>query len=399
MKIKRFFAPSVSEALSQVRESLGPEAIILSNRHVMNGFEILASLEDDLTQVIDESEKPATSLASQPTQTSISNLSASTNPDPVVKNLLEELREMRNFLANRLDDTATNHEQKPHHGNQALIFAELLALGFSASLARYMAANIPADLPADIDTCLQWAKAVLLHNLITVNTEQEMLDQGGIYALVGPTGVGKTTTTAKLAARFVLRHGANQLALINTDSYRIGAPEQVRIYGKILGVSVHAVRDQNELALTLDSLTDKHSILIDTVGMSQRDQMISEQLALLSIANKPIKRLLCLNATSSIDTLNEIVEAYQGSGLAGCILTKLDEAVTISNALEVLLRHKLKLFYLASGQRVPEDLELADAEKLMYQAFEHRHSRSSTRLKDSELSLLMNSNPYPHHVS
>ena len=215
MKIKRFFAPSVSEALSQVRESLGPEAIILSNRHVMNGFEILASLEDDLTQVIDESEKPATSLASQPTQTSISNLSASTNPDPVVKNLLEELREMRNFLANRLDDTATNHEQKPHHGNQALIFAELLALGFSASLARYMAANIPADLPADIDTCLQWAKAVLLHNLITVNTEQEMLDQGGIYALVGPTGVGKTTTTVNIAAALAM--GGLHVLVVDLD--------------------------------------------------------------------------------------------------------------------------------------------------------------------------------------
>jgi flagellar biosynthesis protein FlhF len=124
--------------------------------------------------------------------------------------------------------------------------------------------------------------------------------------------------------------------------------------------------------------------------MSQRDQMITEQLALLSNINKPIKRLLCLNATSSMDTLNEIVEAYQSPNLVGCILTKLDEAVTISNVLEILLRHKLKLFYVASGQRVPEDLDLADAEKLITQVFDYRHSRSSTRLKNHELSLIMN---------
>lgn len=393
MKIQRFFATTVSEALSAVRDSLGPDAIIISNRNVSNGVEILASREDDLSSAIAESVEEQTYQPTPATPKSLDKnppkkLPETANPDPLVKRLFEEIREMRSYLEQRPDASST-HEEMPLHSNQSIVFGELLALGFSASLARYMAANLPFELAADLNSCLQWLKDILLHNIKTLNNEAEFLDQGGIYALVGPTGIGKTTTLAKIAARLVLRHGANKLALINTDSYRIGAPEQVRIYGKILGVSVYPVQDESELKLTLESLKNKHTILIDTVGMSQRDQMITEQLALLTNVKQPIKRLLCLNATSSIDTLNEIVEAYRGTELTGCILTKLDEAVTISNVLEILLRHKLKLFYVASGQRVPEDLELADPEKLITQIFEYRHARSSTRLKDHELSLIM----------
>ncbi len=391
MKIQRFFATTVSAALSEVRETLGPDAIIISNRNVLNGVEILATREDDLSTAIAESVEEQTSplTAKSPAASEKKrkkNTPETTSADPLVNRLFEEIRDMRSYLEQRPDPSITTEAQPI----QKALFGELLAMGFSASLARYMIANLPSDLGSDINNCLQWVKDILLHNVTTLNNDEEFLGQGGIYALVGPTGIGKTTTIAKLAARLVLRHGANKLALVNTDSYRIGAPEQVRIYGKILGISVHPVQNETELKFTLESLKDKHTILIDTVGMSQRDQMITEQLALLSNAKQPIKRLLCLNATSSIDTLNEIVEAYRGSELAGCILTKLDEAATISNVLEILLRHKLKLFYVASGQRVPEDLELADREKLINQVFEYRHSRSSTRLKDHELSLLMN---------
>jgi flagellar biosynthesis protein FlhF len=391
MKIQRFFATTVSAALSEVRETLGSDAIIISNRNILNGVEILATREDDLSSVIAESVAEPASPPTAKTPPALEkklqkNTPETASADPLVKRLFEEIRDMRSYLERRPEPSTTTEAQPI----QRAIFGELLAMGFSASLARYLIANVPSDSATDLNSCLQWVKDILLHNVITLNNEEEFLGQGGIYALVGPTGIGKTTTIAKLAARLVLRHGANKLALVNTDSYRIGAPEQVRIYGKILGISVHPVQNEAELKFTLESLKDKHTILIDTVGMSQRDQMITEQLGLLSNTKQPIKRLLCLNATSSIDTLNEIVEAYRGSELAGCILTKLDEAVTISNVLEVLLRHKLKLFYVASGQRVPEDLDLAGREKLINQAFEYRHSRSSTRLKDHELSLIMN---------
>ena len=188
-----------------------------------------------------------------------------------------------------------------------------------------------------------------------------------------------------------MRHGPSKLALITTDSYRIGAHEQLRIYGKILGVIVHSVRDETDLRIALDELQSKHTILIDTVGMSQRDQMVAEQIAMLAGSKVPIRRLLCMNTSSTIETLNEVVNAYRGSGLEGCILTKLDEAVTISNTLDVVLRQKLKLFYVASGQRVPEDIEMVNIEQLLTRAFDHRHTRSATRFDDTELPILMSS--------
>src|SRR5690606_21915262 len=162
-------------------------------------------------------------------------------------------------------------------------------------------------------------------NLNTISNEDEILEQGGVYALVGPTGVGKTTTTAKLAARCGMRHGPGKLALITTDGYRIGGCEQLRLDGKTLGVMVHQVKDDADLRIALEELKGKHTIRIDTVGVSQRDQMVTEQIAMLSGCGTEIKRLLCLNATANGETLNEVARNYLGDGLAGCILTKLDE--------------------------------------------------------------------------
>jgi flagellar biosynthesis protein FlhF len=238
------------------------------------------------------------------------------------------------------------------------VLREMLAAGFSASLARYLIDKLPAN--KDAAEAMRWIKTVLARNLTTMADEDALLDKGGVFALVGPTGVGKTTTTAKLAARCVMRHGPEKLALITTDAYRIGGHEQLRIYGKILGVMVHSVKDEADLRIALKELKNKHTVLIDTIGMSQRDQMVTEQVAMLQGAGADVKRLLCLNATSTNETLNEVVRAYQGSGLAGCIMTKLDEAASIGNVLDVVIRQKLNLHYISNGQRVPEDLHLAD---------------------------------------
>jgi flagellar biosynthesis protein FlhF len=236
---------------------------------------------------------------------------------------------------------------------------------------------------------LQWSKNVLIRNLSAVSGEEKFLDEGGVYALVGPTGVGKTTTTAKLAARYVMRHGTKNLALITTDAYRIGAHEQLRIYGKILGVMVHSVKDEVDLRIALEELKSKHMVLIDTVGMSQRDQMVTEQISMLNGTKFPVKRLLCLNTTSNIETLNEVVSAYRGSGVEGCILTKLDEAAVLSNTIDVVLRQKLRLFYVGTGQRVPEDLAVANAKLLVESAFKKLEATEHNHFDDSELSTLM----------
>jgi flagellar biosynthesis protein FlhF len=382
MKTQRFFALTARDALSQVRESLGPDAIILSNRSVNNGVEILASDEREFALAIEES-----NVTNPPQLDHIKpEVIQETPTTNDISAIMEEIRSMRGSLENQLSALSWTSQQHQHPAKSGIL-RELLAMGFSASLSRYLAENVPAEM--DIEQGLQWSKDTLMRNLSIITNEDHFLDQGGVFALVGPTGVGKTTTTAKLAARCVMRHGASKLGLITTDSYRIGAHEQLRIYGKILGVMIHSVRDETDLHIALDELKNKHTVIIDTVGMSQRDQMVAEQIAMLSGARNPIKRILCMNATSTIETLNEVVTSYRGSGLTGCILTKLDEAVTLSNALDVILRQKLKLFYVGTGQRVPEDLHLIDAEKLVGRAFQHRHAKSATRYEESELPLLM----------
>ena len=186
-----------------------------------------------------------------------------------------------------------------------------------------------------------------------------------------------------------MRHGPAKLALITTDGYRIGGYEQLRIYGKILGVMVHSVKDEADLRIALAELKNKHTVLIDTVGVSQRDKMVTEQVAMLSGADAGVKRLLCLNATSTGETLSEVVRAYKGNGLAGCILTKLDEAATIGGALDIAIRQKLNIYYVASGQRVPEDLHVANKQYLVDRAFKLKRETSAFAFQDDELPILM----------
>lgn len=175
---------------------------------------------------------------------------------------------------------------------------------------------------------------------------------------------------------------------MTTDGYRIGAFEQLRIYGKLLGVMVHSVRDASDLGLALAELKHKHIVLIDTAGASQRDQMVAEQIAMFAGAGGRVQRLLCLNATSTVETLDEVVRAYRGDGLAGCLLTKLDEANGIGGALDVAIRHKLPLSFIADGQRVPEDLHLADRQQLLVRAFAARPEAHIFGVTNQELPLV-----------
>ncbi|MDP3608289.1 MAG: flagellar biosynthesis protein FlhF [Methylophilus sp.] len=279
--------------------------------------------------------------------------------------MLSEMRGMRNSVQTQLTTmTWNNHLQ--NNPVKAKILSTLLAANFSASLSRQLAEKLPNSL--DMAKASAWIKGALARNLDTIKDESELLDQGGVFALVGPTGVGKTTTTAKLAARYVMKHGTQNLGLITTDGYRIGGHEQLRIYGKILGVMVYAVKDEADLKIALNELKNKHTILIDTVGVSQRDRMVTEQIAMLSNMNVKIKKLLCLNATCTGETLTDVIRAYKGRALDGCIITKLDEAATVGNTLDVIIREKLKLYYTTHGQRVPEDIKVANKVELISRA-------------------------------
>lgn len=306
----------------------------------------------------------------------------------MLSEVMSEIRSMRDVLETQLAEISWGNTQK-REPVKALVMREMLAAGFSASLSRLIVDNLPGNVKEE--DSLAWVKTVLARNILTIEDENSLLDQGGVFAMVGPTGVGKTTTTAKLAARCVMRHGPSKLALITTDGYRIGGYEQLRIYGKILGVMVHSVRDEADLRIALEELKGKHTILIDTAGMGQRDQMVAEQIAMLSGAGTEIKRILCLNSTATGETLNEVVRAYRGSGLDGCILTKLDEAATIGNVLDVIIRQKLQLYYLANGQRVPEDLHVANKLYLSDRAFKQKRETAPYELQDAELPMVMGS--------
>lgn len=412
MNVQKFIASNSREALRQVRDMLGADAVILSNRNVPGGVEIMALAGEDIASLVSPSvEKeaepkpaliPLAPVADKPAprRTQADNLSnalhAARAPAAIITNskpesskeldeVMGEIRAMRGMLEAQLSEIAWG-SMKTREPFRADIMRELLSTGFSASLSRHLTENLPEVKTAEEG--MLWVKSVLARNLMVMNNENEVLEKGGVFALVGPTGVGKTTTTAKLAARCVMRHGANRLGLITTDGYRIGGHEQLRIYGKILGVMVHSVKDESDLRIALEELKTKHTVLIDTVGMNQRDQMVAEQVAMLSGAGTPVKRLLCLNATSTGETLSEVVRAYQGSGLAGCIITKLDEAATMGNVIDVIIRQKLNLYYAANGQRVPEDLHVVGRETLIDRAFKAKRETAPFHFHDDELSLV-----------
>jgi flagellar biosynthesis protein FlhF len=302
-----------------------------------------------------------------------------------VAQLRDEMRVIKGLLERQLAGFAWG-EMARDTPSRALLLGEMIEAGFSGQLARKLVQDLPEDMAPDDGR--KWLKAAVNRRLRTLPTEADFIDRGGVYAIVGPTGVGKTTTTAKLAARCVVRYGADRLALLTTDGYRIGAQEQLRIYGRILGVPVFVVRDGEDLRRTLADLRDKHMVLIDTVGMSQRDRMVAEQAAMLMRSGE-VNRLLLLNAGCRGDTLDDVVRAYAGEDLAGCIMTKVDEATALAPALDCIVRHGLTLSYVANGQRVPEDLHLPNRNYLLHRAFKTGASDTAHSLRDEEVSLAM----------
>ncbi|MBV2235145.1 MAG: flagellar biosynthesis protein FlhF [Sterolibacterium sp.] len=302
-----------------------------------------------------------------------------------VSELMGEMHTIRALLERQLAGFAWG-EMSRESPVRTMALAEMLDVGFSGQLARKLCQEIPPDL--NFEDARKWLKSALNRRLRTLNNDNDIIDRGGVFALVGPTGVGKTTTTAKLAARCVVRYGADKLALLTTDGYRIGAHEQLRIYGRILGVPVHVVRDGDDLRHTLADLRDKHMVLIDTVGMSQRDRMVAEQAAMLMRSGE-VNRLLLLNATSRGDTLDDVVRAYAGEDLAGVILSKVDETASLAPALDAVIRHGLLLCYIANGQRVPEDMHLPNRNYLLHRAFKLPGEASPHHLQTQEAGLVM----------
>lgn len=378
MSVAKFVAANGREAMRKVREAMGPDAVVLSNRTVEGGVEIVAMRDADLGAVsataIPYAEPQPAFTASIASAASIASTAPVMHDAPAIGDLRGELASMRAMLERQFAGLSGGAPGVAAGDPlRESLFEWLVNAGFSGQLSRTLLSKLPVghDRPA----AMAWIRQELANKVPVLTDEDSLFAQGGVLALIGPTGVGKTTTTAKLAARFVLRHGPERLALLTTDSFRIGAHEQLRIYGDILGVPVHAVKDAADLRFALTAMKDKHLVIIDTVGMSQRDRSLSDQIAMLAGVQAPVQRVLLLNGASHGDTLNEVVHAYRhdaapnAGGIDGCIISKLDEATHLGSVLDVVIRHRLPVFYASTGQRVPEHLELAQGAALVERAF------------------------------
>lgn len=494
MNVRKFIAANARDALRKVKETLGDDAIILSNRGIPGGVEIMAVAARDMAMIVPTpvaDVPPAPRVTSRPTPTqgevdddyrvllssararaaqpvapvvpssvaaehaaplvstvnrprkSISSATAShalvnagipknaalrnldlgkmpVSPPSTVKApgrdhqaaslmtarevvresvkevasegvpqaVMDEIRSLRKIVEQHLAGIAWG-EAGRSQPIKTEVMRQMLDAGFSPQLARDMLAELPQEM--DASQASAWVRGVADRSLLTIANEDDIVDRGGVFALVGPTGVGKTTTTAKLAARCVLRHGPSKVALVTTDGYRIGAHEQLRIYGRILGVSVYMVKDAGELEQTLKELRHKHMVLVDTMGMSQKDKLVAELNEMLVRCD--VQRLLLLTATARGDTLDDVVRAYDGGHLAGCILTKIDEATSLATPLDVIMRHGLRLHYVSNGQRVPEDLHMPNRGYLLHRAFREVPESSPHKYDGVEPGLMMANAP------
>jgi len=341
--------------------------------------------------------QPAPTPKPLPAMAPLPQVSAQPDAEMDDTRVMAELRSLRAALSDRIAALESNialnrpvavtEPAAQRNPAATRVMTRLLMSGFSPDLARRVAVHAPAT--GDIAATDAWLHEVIAGNLRCAASADGLLESQGAVALVGPTGVGKTTTVAKLAARFAVRYGAAQLGLITLDSYRIGAHEQLRSYGRILGVPMHIAQDGATLRELLASLHGKRLVLIDTCGLSQRDERLEEMLSTLSAARfnvQAVRPVLLLNAASHSESLDEVARAWRAADAAGAILTKMDEAARIGGAVDCMLRYRMMLFGLTNGQRVPEDWHPASARLLAHVAL--KPSTSSFSLGDEEAKAL-----------
>lgn len=400
MKIKRFLAPNMREALKAVRTEQGPDAVILSNRRVGDYIEIIAALDYDealIKQALqrepggiaeaahkeqipaDQSEQVAAATVqpdvhdlieraqSAPSgiKTHISNDTHVTelelnNEVPTLSVLHEELSQMKSLLASQVSEARWQHQSKTDP-NRAQVLRNYTQLGICDDVAAQL---VDAQSVAEGGARQPWREpaAAIAKQLSVVR--HHVLNDGGIAAIVGPTGVGKTTTIAKLATQFALRHGSRDIALVSMDGYRIGAREQLRQFGRIINAAVFEATDHLALRTLLPQLSHYRLVLIDTAGVSQRDVRLAQMLDGLSNQTRSVSLYLAMSATVDAHLADEIIRAYQQVPISACVLTKIDEASRLGAPLSALIRHQLPLAYLCDGQHVPDDLHVAAKKRL-----------------------------------
>ncbi len=446
MKVKRYLAPDMRRAIAQIREEMGADAVILSNRSLDGGVEVVAAaMPGDISfsstgSLRDKAAAPArdtavaspkrpevkaqaktTSKNSKPAapvkasvdlermqreadhQASTPNLKtvkdqqlqidAALNAERAanaqrqaleaaqraaqqaraeeerskaesreMNRMRSELNGIRRLLEQRLSGMAWEQFAR-RTPVQASIWERLNAMGVPAALSKSLLGNLKQDMTSA--EAWRFAIASLARQVPVAGTD--IAAKGGIFALLGPTGVGKTTTIGKLATRYVLEHGADSVALVTTDSYRVAAHEQLRTFGRILGVSVRVVDETHSLPQILASLKHKSLVLIDTAGLHANDPSLQFQLQ--TLRNCPeVQNLLVMACTSQASVLANACRTYAAAGLQACILSKLDEAGTMGDALSLVIERSLPVAYETHGQNIPDDIKVAQAHNLVSKA-------------------------------
>lgn len=375
MKIKRFFAPDMRTAMRNVREAQGADAVILSNRQVDGGIEIISAVDFDQEFIertaVDVRSETAGRMDMQEANGKEAQSGVESSPfgrvvepvlernkkDEMLDGMRRELRLLRSLLQDRLQ-TMDGMSSGLEVGGS--LWARLRELGMTADLAQELTRAVSPRAQGERG----WYEALDLLTERILITQDDIVNHGGRVALLGPTGSGKTTTIAKLAARFALRHGRGHVALVTTDTYRIGAQAQLETFGNILGVPVHKAASGEELGKVLERLADKRLVLIDNAGLSHRDLRVTAQLRALDCVPL-VKPYLVVPATRQQGALEDIFREFGQSRLAGCILTKLDEVSSLGEVLSVLVRRRLPVAYMCDGQGVPDDIHPARADRLV----------------------------------
>ncbi|MDG9927111.1 MULTISPECIES: flagellar biosynthesis protein FlhF [unclassified Pseudomonas] len=411
MQVKRFFAADMRTAMKLVRDELGADASIIGNRRVAGGVELTAAL-DYQPAAPSRQPNPALEAELRKTQAKIANAQA----ELAVRAVADERKDRQLFaneslVAPELPATAVKMqrpiageqpESRPSaaavdqraldamrfelHGlrelievqlgsiawgqlqnrkpQQANLWRRLQRMGLSAELSRALLERV-----AKVADPRQAWRMLLAHLAHAIKTpEVEPLEEGGVIALVGPAGMGKTTTLAKMAARYVLKYGPQSIALVSMDCFRIGAQEQIKTLGRILNVPVTQVDPGQSLVQALAPLARKKVILIDTAGLPGNDPALRLQLESLAARGVKSKNYLVLAATSQAQVLKAAYHSYKQCGLAGCILSKVDEAASLGEVLGLAISQHLPVAYLADGPKIPDDLQVPRSHQLVSRA-------------------------------
>jgi flagellar biosynthesis protein FlhF len=363
-------------ALAAVRADLGADAVMLSSRKLTNGVEVIAAIDYDealLTQggretaADDDSDNRLADYAQVATARTAPPPPAAPAVEPTADpTVAEEIKDLRRLLETQLASLAWSdlNRQAPV---RARLLRELAKLGVDSTLATELADEVPAD--SGSQEAMRFVVRRFGERLPLVTWD--MAEEGGVFAIVGPTGVGKTTSIAKIAARFALRHNVADLGLVSTDSYRVGARQQLNNFARILRAPMHVAENATDLRRVLDNFANKKLVLIDTAGMSQRDVRLTNQFTTLKVEGHHVRAVLALSAGADRACLKEAQRVFKAANPEALIVTKIDEAAALGGILSLAIASNLPVAYLSDGQRVPEDLHRAAPKRfwLLHNAF------------------------------